>query len=109
MLSSPYKDEITYWGTPTPDGYGGLAFAAPILIKGRWEERAEQVMSPTGELITSKVVAYVLQDLQMGGFLALGDLTDVTNPDADDDSYAIRAWAKIPSLRRMEYERRAYL
>lgn len=77
-----------YWGNPVPDGMGGCTFAAPVEIKVRWASKvstphstynkSEQVDSRT-EVTKDATEVLCTQDLDIGGFLWLGSLQELTD------------------------------
>ena len=48
FLTRRLKQDIVYWGNPTPSGFGGDEFDAYVAIKGRWEGHTEKVYRCTG-------------------------------------------------------------
>ena len=105
------KQTLTYWGNPVPDGYGGYDFDAPVAIDGRWAEKMELFIDVNGREIRSQVVAYLAQDVNEGGYLALGTYTDGSydDPMAVDGAYPIKAFRKTPNIRATAWERKAWL
>jgi len=103
------KQTLTYWGNPVPDGYGGYEFDDPVAIDGRWVEKMELFIDVNGREIRSQVVAYVAQDVDEGGYLALGTHTDDDDPMTVDGAYSIKAFRKIPTIRATAWERKAWL
>jgi len=99
---------LTYWAPAGTDRFGAETFATPILIKGRWEDRTEQVRTPSGDEITSRSVVFVDRPLAIGGYLAKEDMT-VTNDPTIAGALEIQSWAEVPDLRNVTAERRAYL
>lgn len=103
------NQDITYWPPAGEDKYGEREFEAPQLIKGRWEERTEEVMSYSGDTIVSQAIVYVDEDLAHDGFLAEGDFSSATSPHSVETAYQIRVVRKIPDLRSNNFERSAVL
>lgn len=99
--------DITYWGPGATNLYGQGASAAPILIKGRWEDKIQQVATPSGEEVTSSAEVFVDRDVAISGFLARGDHVD--SPDPISDAREIQSYNTAPDLRNLGSERRAYL
>lgn len=101
--------DITYWqpanGGATND-FGHSDQMQGVLIKGRWEDRTQQIRKPNGEEIASMAEVFVDRDVAIGGFLALGDHSGgALLPGAQE----IQDVRKIPDLRNLATERRAYL
>ena len=101
--------DITYWAPGQEDRFGVRAFAAPILIKGRWEDKTEEVNTVGGELINSKAIVLVDRDLATEGYLALGDFTATNDPIAVPSAAEIRAYADAADLRSVTKVRKAVL
>lgn len=101
-----YKDTVTYWGAPVASGYGGTAYAAPIELKARWEDRNDEISTPSGDQIITRSTVFVKQDVEVGGYLYLGSSVDA-DPLVVAGAQMIRAFIKIPDIRSVEYERRA--
>lgn len=105
---SSRNQDITYWGPVSENKFNEGVYAAPILIRGRWEERSELVRTPDGQDITSQAVVFVASDVEIDGYLAAGDYTAVNDP-LIAGAIQIRAYVIIPNLRNNANERRAYL
>lgn len=101
--------DLTYWGPAGEDRYGNRAFANPVLIKGRWEERNEEVTTIGGETITSAAIVYVDRDVAVNGYLAQGDSTGVSDPHLTTGAAQIQAYQQIPDLRNAAAMRKAVL
>lgn len=102
LLTKNLNQTIVYWATPSPDGWGGQSFSSPIEINGRWEGRQELFIDAEGEEIRSLAVIYVSQDVDIGGYLFLGSLTDLDssqNPETQSGAHQIKAYAKVPDLK----------
>jgi hypothetical protein len=103
--------DITYWplanGVVTND-FGHADTAAPILIKGRWEAKTQQVRRADGEEVVSTTQVFVDRDVQISGYLALGDHT-TGNPPPTEEAQEIQAFNTTPDLRSLGKERVVYL
>lgn len=94
-----------YWGNPQIDGYNKTTFDDPIEIKCRWEDKVRMIKSQNGEELTVKAEVLVTEQLELKGYLFLGNLYDlVGNYDLSDpmniqDTYEIMATDKIPLFR----------
>jgi hypothetical protein len=104
-----YRQIATYWGSPEQGGFGGLTFAAPVVIKCRWEDRTEQFVSSQGTEKTSSAIVWTYDHLDDGGYLAKGDQTATSDPTALDGALEIQRSDEIPDLRGLHYERKAFL
>jgi hypothetical protein len=121
------NQDITYWGSPSRDAYGGWSFADPVLISGRWEDRAEEVVDDMGNRTVSQAVVYSTTAMDVRGWLALGDHTALTTSstttthttttqaaEVDDPSHLTTAWPiirveKAPSVDTSQSLYKAYL
>jgi len=107
MLPFKFQD-ATYWASPVPNGFGGHTFAAPVQIKVRWEDKTEEFLTALGEPVFSQSVLYIDQDIDIGGYMFLG--TSLTaDPTTVEGAFPVKRFAKTPSLRNAEYERKAWL
>lgn len=114
MLTNGLKQTAVYWANPANDGYGGRTFDEAIEISVRWEEKQELFIDSNGQEVRSNAVVYVSQDLDMGGYLYLGEQSDLSSAEnADpliiDAAHEIRGWSKIPGCRAGNYMRKAWL
>jgi len=110
-LSRLLNQTITYWASPAPDGYGGYTYDAPEAIVGRWEDKQELFIDKAGKEVKSNAIVYLGQDVDLGGFLALGthiDSADV-NPVDTIGAREIRSVEKSPDVRGDYSLRKAWL
>jgi hypothetical protein len=109
-ITRNHKQDAVYWGTPSPDGFGGATFASPIEITVRWEDSNIQFMSPDGNVELSKAVIFAGQDVVIGGWIFLGTLDEVGSANQDDPQLVdgaseIRAFNKTPNIKGTDFER----
>lgn len=114
FLTDNLLQTAVYWGNPTPDGYGSFTFDTPIEISVRWEDRTELFIDRTGTESKSLAVVYLGQDVNIGGWLFLGELSDIDSgltdtPHLVPNAREIRAFRKTPSLDIEIFERKAWL
>lgn len=100
---------VTYWAPGTTGYDNEKDYAAPVAIRGRWEEIRSEIQGPNGEQVVSKTAVIVDQDVEEGGYLALGLHLSELNPTAFDEAQEIQGFTSTPDLRFMEQVRRAYL
>lgn len=103
-----------YWGSPTSDGMGGYEYDDCIEINCRWESKLEKYIDEKGEEKLSRAIVFVNQDLDIGGLLYLGEITDLpsyaeSSPNEFDNTYRIMGFESIPNLRNNFSVRRAIL
>jgi hypothetical protein len=101
--------DITWWAV-SPDGYGGDAFAAPVLIQGRWQDRQELYIGQVdrSEHI-SKAMVFVDRDIAVGDYLCQGDQTAHSDPTVLGGAYKSQRFDSITDLRNANTLRRATL
>lgn len=108
MSLRDHPQDITYWAA-TPDGFGGNAFAAPVIIKGRWEDKAIMFFTPANEEVQSKAVAYLAADVAIGDYIGPGDQTGFPVATSSPLAYPVMQFRKIPDNRYNSFERKAYM
>jgi hypothetical protein len=108
------KQKVVYWGNPQNDGYGGKTFDAAVEILVRWEDKQELYTDVEGREVRSTAVVYPGVDLDLGGFLYLGELDD-SGLDSDplpnevSEAKEIQQFWKVPNLRATKFVRKAWL
>ena len=103
-----------YWGSPVNTGAGDRTFAVPVEINCRWMQKAVLFVDQTGQTKVSKAVVMVDQDVDLGGYLYLGDLGDLSSAEELDpltiaEAHEIRAFDRSPTFRGNESVRKATL
>jgi len=97
------RQKAVYWPNPTADGFGDKDVDLPVEIDCRWEDSNEQIRTANGEEIMTKSIVYTDRDVDEGGFLMLGVLTDLPSPGVDpqdlDNAHEIRKFDRLPVLR----------
>jgi len=74
----------------------------------RWEEKNEEFIDLQGNTKISQAVVFAQQDLDVGGYLLLGD-SPLTDPTLDNNAMVIQRYSKIPDLRAVQFNRKAWL
>lgn len=105
---------FVYWGNPVNNGYGGYTFDVPVEITGRIENKAEKIIDSKGAEISSHSVIFLTQDVQEGGWIFEGELSDIAssdiaNPEDVPGAREIRVFKKVPNITATDYERKAFL
>lgn len=103
-----YNQCATYWGTPTTNGFGGLIFALPKEIRVRWEDKQEKFLTASGDEALCRAVVYTLEDIEIGGYLYLGETTEA-DPTQFKDAHPIRQFMKTPDIQNLQNTRKVYL
>jgi hypothetical protein len=100
--------DITYWDPNGHDRYGKTLFQAPVHLKGRWEDRTEVVMGKNSQDVTSRSRVYLVQDVDLDGFLFYGISNDA-DPTILDGAFEIQMTGKQSDLRDLKQLSVAYL
>lgn len=109
-LTENLTQTIVYWGNPTPDGYGGFTFDTAVELSARWEERSELFINESGQEARSSAVVFLADDVELGGFLFLGELSDLDSAwSVPDEAKQIRGFRKVPNIEANLFERKAWL
>lgn len=106
------KQSVTWWAI-APDGFGGDTFAAPVVIKCRWEEKQEVIAElsglPATKELMSKAVVFVDRDIKVGDYLCLGDKTPIANPTTVLGALKVQTYGFVTDLRNVSVLRKARL
>lgn len=102
------KQTITYWAPGAPDGFGGKAYNAPTNIKGRWEDRVQNIMDNSGQETVSNATVYLSSDVAVHGYLFNGNST-ASSPVGLSGAYEIKRVDKTPTLNAQYFERKVLL
>lgn len=102
-----YKTKITHWAVQS-DNHGGFTFSTPTILKGRWEQRIDNVISPDGEEFVSKANVWVASDVSVGDYLYLGESV-AADPTTLDGAYRVQVFGKVPDIRGTNFERKTIL
>ena len=107
--ASKLNQKATYWGNPSPDGYGGYTYDSPELLDCHWENRNELIQDPQGREVRSEAQVYLTTDVDAEGYLALGDFTGTANPKDVEYAFEIRIKEKWVSVDATESLIKAWL
>ena len=94
------------------DNYGQPTVTTPMEISVRWEDKAEEFLDSLGTRRLSNAVVYVSQDVDVGGILMLGELTNIVDSvdiKENPGAWEIRRFDKVPNIRATEFLRTAFL
>ena len=124
LISRSRKQNAIYWPPATQDDYGRMRYGAleELVLDGsnyrvRWEDKSEEFLDAQDTVQTSDAVVYVPllpsgNEVEVGGFLWLGDradLTDEATPTNNPAAHRVRRLDKLPDLKAREFLRTAYL
>lgn len=87
-----------YWAPGTPDGYGQMAYAAPVPVSCRWEDKAVMFVNPaTGKQEISSSRVFMDVPAALDGYLYLG-VSSATDPKTVSGAKRIAAVKRISDL-----------
>ena len=102
------KQQATYWAVTGVDVYGKRTFASPTTVVCRWEEKVQMIVNKQGKEIVSRARVFLVQDIDMDGYLYLGHSGD-SDPRMVDSAFEIQMKAVQPDLRGLSQLNVAYL
>lgn len=83
-------DTVTYWSPGAPDGYGGVAFGAPVTFAARWQSTRELARDDDGEEFVSNATVYVSDpSIERKGWLFEGT-SAASDPRTVEGAHEIR-------------------
>ena len=107
------KQTAVYWPSPVTQGSGYRTFGTPSEITVRWEDLQVEFKNQRGKIVRSSAVVLTGQDVDVGGYLYLGEEDDLDsdhdNPMEIEGAREIEKFDKVPNLRGTKYDRTAYL
>lgn len=107
------RQDVTLWPIEGTDGFGGFMFGEPVLRKGRWEDKAELFINQDAEEVLSKSIVYMMDDVESGDYLALGDFASeevlVLDPGTLSGAFRIRNFSKVTDLSALQSLVKAWL
>ena len=119
IISRMRRQTAVYWTLAASesagedwDDTGQPQWGEPVEIECRWEDVVEEFVDLKGTRQLSRSIVYVDRDVDNGGVLMLGELTDIVEEEnvlENDGAWEIRKFDKIPNLKATEFLRMAYL
>ena len=112
ILTRKLNQTVVYWGNPSQRGDGGFDFDDPVELDGRWEFKQEKFVDSIGEERISLSVVYFDQDVDIGGYLFLGELADLDSdedPETQDGAQRIMQFLSTPNISNTESVRKVWL
>ena len=93
------RQRATYWAPGGNDGFGSVVFEAPEYpVHCRWQGEAVLFRDAQAREQTSQAVVYPEKELELQGYLALGDYEYVVDPRTIEGAFEIRQKASSPQL-----------
>ena len=109
FIDKHLRQSATYWERTGVDSSGDTLFAAPRVVKVRWEARTAVFTNAAGEEAQAGAAVFVKEDMNPGDFLFLGAST-TADPTAVSGSREVQGFSKIPHLINLSlFERIAFL
>jgi hypothetical protein len=102
------RETVTYWAPGATDGFGGLAFVAPVTVAGRWLVRDTMFINETGKEARSEHLVVLGQDVAMRGYLFQGTSAGA-DPLVVAGAREIRAFRKTGNVANRRFKRTALL
>ena len=112
IITKALKGVCVYWAPTGFDQYGQPTLGSPKEMACRWADVIQQAIDKEGTLVESKGSVMVGEDLEVGGVLMNGKMTDIVyaeDPKRNSDAYEIIQFINIPNLKQTEYVRVALL
>lgn len=115
IITKMRKQDAVYWPPAKADNFGRPAYGAPVDVKCRWDDVAENFIDPkSGTVAVSNSKVYVDRDVALDGWLWLGTVATIpggpgTPPGDVDGALPVRKFEKNPNLKASEFLRTATL
>lgn len=108
------KDAAVYWAPDEMGSLGTRTFIAGRHVCVKWFDRADVFRKTTGEEAVSSAVVLVGEDMEIGGYLWLGNYGSLSaaqqaNPQLVSDAKRIEGFEKTGTLSGGRYARRVFL
>jgi hypothetical protein len=113
LITSMRRQNAVYWAPDEADDFGVEAVGTPVDIDCRWEDVAEQYISPDNTVDVSKSKIYADRDIEVGGYLLLGTVAGLADASAHPrtipEAGIVRRFEKLPNLKASQFLRTATL
>ena len=103
FITRHLKEDVTHWPVTGSDGFGGFLYGAPVLLKGRWEEKAALFLANDTEEQVSKAIVYLAEGVDNGDYRGFGDYTDpaIADPSSLSSAHRVKQRHRTTDLRAM--------
>jgi hypothetical protein len=108
-ISRNFKQTVTHWAITGEGSFSGPTFAAPNVMKGRWDYRNELFRTPAGDEEVSRTIAYLESDVDVGDYVIEGDYSEVSDPTTLPQAFRVKQFQKISDLRNVFVLRKVWL
>lgn len=111
VISRMRNQKAVYWERQDPDQYGNFAYASPVQVDCRWDDKSEEFRDKNGETRLSNSIVYPDRKMATGDMLSLGELDSNTpsDPTQDDNAHEIQRFERISNFKATEFLNIAYL
>ena len=109
MAKRHLRQDVTQWPVTGSDGFGGFTYGAPILLKGRWEDKTVLFLTLENEEVASNAIVYLSIDIAVGDWFGLGDLTATNDPTVISATYRSRQFHRSTDLRSLQSLSKVFL
>jgi hypothetical protein len=103
------NDQVTLWIVTGRDAYDRRTWAAPVVIKGRWEDKNETIRNLAGDEVVSTSRVYLPQPGIIGSYLAYGDQSANADPTKVQGAREVQMTGRQRNLRALSEVNVAYL
>ena len=108
------KQQAVFWPAPVSDGYGKMSFSNPCEIKVRWDDSRELFIDAEGNEKTSSAIIFAADDLELLGYIWLGEFDDLSaeekaDPHLLDTARQILGYERVPTMKADFFVRKAFL
>lgn len=118
LIRTMRRQVAVYWAINSAsaayDSWGQQIFVTPVEIECRWGDVIEEFIDMDGVRQLSQSKVYVDRDMELGGYLLLGALADLSSvemsaPKTNKNAWEIKRFDKLPTLKATKYLRTVYL
>ena len=117
IIKSMRRQVAVYWSLSNAavkyDAYGNpITQVVPVEIKCRWDQMQTEFIDAEGTKRLSQAVVFVDRDVDIGGSLfegVLSDLVDPSDPNKNPGAFEIKAFTRTPNLKNTETLLTAFL
>ena len=95
------KEDVTHWPVTGSDGFGGFIFGTPVLLRGRWEEKADLFKTNENEEMVSSAIVYLSEGVEVGDYLGYGDSIATADPTSLSSTHRIMQRFRTTDLRAL--------
>ena len=84
----------------------------PVEIDCRWSDKVEKFINAAGDDVMSNAIVLVTQDIEVGGILMLGEITDIVDEQViknNPNTWEIRRFDKTPDIDATEVLGKVFL